>query len=83
MQPAYNFKLKPEAIWLVVNTVLGTILIAALAYVTDLQDIPEWTDLRAWLIALGLSAIRTLLGAVIALATGTFMSSDTPPPPAG
>lgn len=81
--PKYNFKLKPEALWLIVNTVLGTVLIAGLAYVTDLQEIPEWTDLRAWLIALGLSAIRTLLGALLALAGGTFLQGNDAPPPAG
>ena len=72
--PTYNFKLQPEAIWLIVNTVVGAVLIQVLAFATGLDEIPEWGDFKLWLIALGIGAIRTLVGVVLAVAAGQFTS---------
>lgn len=78
--PGYNFKLAPEALWLIVNTVVGALLIEGFAYVSGMTELPAWTDFRSWLIALSISAIRTLLGVVLAVAAGQF-SNSTPPKP--
>jgi hypothetical protein len=64
-RPAYNFRLAPEAIWLIINTVLGTLLTILIS--TDFTAI---TDFRAWVIGFGISALRTALGAVLAAVTG-------------
>jgi len=64
-KPLYNFRIGPEAIWLIVNTVIGAVLTQLL--VTDFAGITDW---RAWLIGLAASAGRTLLGALLAAATG-------------
>ena len=63
--PLYNFRIGPEAVWLIVNTVIGAVLAQLL--VTDFAGI---TDYRAWLTGLGISAARTLIGAILAAATG-------------
>ena len=70
MNVTYNFRLAPEAVWLIVNTVLGAVLIEAAAFLVGMSTLPAWTDFRAWLIALAISAVRTLLGAILAAATG-------------
>ena len=84
-KPLYNFRIAPEAIWLIVNTVLGAVLIEVMGYVTGLTALPPWDDFRTWLIALGLSALRTLLGAVLAAVTGgAFLGrGEVPPTPTG
>jgi predicted phage tail protein len=87
MNIRYNFRLAPEAICLIVNTVLGAVLIEAAAFFMGMSELPAWDDFRAWLIALGLSAIRTLIAAVIAAATDGFQGPGVPgpaptPPPA-
>lgn len=64
-RPAYNFRLAPEAIWLIVNTVIGAVLTIILT--TDFEGI---TDYRAWLVGFGISVLRTLIGAILAAATG-------------
>lgn len=64
-KPLYNFRIAPEAIWLIVNTVIGAVLTQLL--VTDFAGI---TDYRSWLVGLAASAGRTLLGAILAAATG-------------
>ena len=79
---SYNFRLAPEAVWLIVNTVLGTLLVEVSAYVTGLQTLPGWDDLRTWGIALGLSAIRTALGALLAVVTGGGFQKPGEPGPA-
>lgn len=63
--PAYNFRLAPEAIWLIVNTVVGALLTTLIS--TDFNSITDW---KAWAIGLAVSGFRTALGAVLAAATG-------------
>ena len=79
-KPLYNFRLAPEAIWLIVNTVLGTLLVQVLAGLANIDTLPAWDDMQAWLIALGFSAVRTLLGALLAVVTGgQFLSPGQQP----
>ena len=80
----YNFRLGPEAIWLVVNTIIGTVLVQVLA---DLMNwgsvVPPLTDLKAWAVGLGIGAVRTGIGALLAVATGGgFQGPGDPKPPA-
>lgn len=63
--PLYNFRLAPEAMWLVINTVIGAALTTLMT--TDIQNITDW---KAWAIGFGISMGRTLIGAVLAAATG-------------
>ena len=65
MNIQYNFRLAPEAVWLVVNTVIGAGLTVLLT--TDFTSI---TDGKAWLIGFGISLVRTAIGALLAAATG-------------
>jgi len=78
-RPLYNFRLAPEAIWLIVNTVLGTVLLQVAAAMTDWDAIPSADDLQAWGISLGVSAVRTLIGAILAAATGQFLKPGEVP----
>jgi hypothetical protein len=82
MKIEYNFRLAPEAVWLIVNTVLGAVLIEVMGYVTGLTTLPAWDDFRTWLVALGLSAVRTLLGAFLAAVTGGGFQTPGEPGPA-
>lgn len=82
MKLTYNFRLGPEALWLVVNTVLGTVLVELLANLAGLSSLPSLDDLNLWLSALAVSAIRTALGALLAAATGGgFQTPGEPKPP--
>lgn len=63
--PLYNFRLAPEALWLIVNTVIGAALTTLLT--TDVQAITDW---KAWGIGFGIALARTAIGAVLAAATG-------------
>lgn len=63
----YNFRLGPEAIWLVVNTVIGALLTTLAT--TDFESITDW---KAWALGLGIAMVRTLIGAVLAAATDGF-----------
>ena len=65
MNITYNFRLGPEAVWLIVNTVIGAALTTLMT--TDFTSI---TDVKAWAIGFGIALIRTLIGAVLAAATG-------------
>ena len=65
MNVTYNFRLAPEAVWLIVNTVIGAALTTLLA--TDFTSITDW---KAWAIGFGIALVRTLIGAVLAAATG-------------
>jgi hypothetical protein len=66
----YNFRLAPEAVWLIVNTVLGAVLIDVLGRLAGLDAFPTLDTIGAWAGAIGIAAIRTLLGAILAAATG-------------
>lgn len=81
-KPLYNFRLAPEAIWLIVNTVLGTILIDVIGRLAGLDAFPTLDTLQAWGAALALSAVRTALGALLAAVTGGgFQAPGEPKPP--
>ena len=73
---AYNFRLGPEAVWLIVNTVIGAALTTLLT--TDFTSI---TDYKAWLIGFGIAIVRTLIGAVLAAATGGGFQKPGEPGP--
>jgi len=64
-RPLYNFRLAPEAVWLIVNTVIGAVLTTLLT--TDFTSVTDW---KAWAIGFAISAARTLIGALLAAATG-------------
>ena len=70
VKPLYNFRLAPEAIWLIVNTVIGTILVEVLARLMNVNSPGELGDISTWLWGLGFGAVRTALGAILAAATG-------------
>ena len=65
MNVTYNFRLAPEAVWLVLNTVIGAALTTLMT--TDIGAITDW---KAWGIGFGISLARTLIGALLAAATG-------------
>lgn len=67
MKIRYNFRLGPEAVWLIVNTVLGTLLVELST--TDFTAITDW---RGWAVGLGIAGIRTVIAAVLAAATDGF-----------
>ncbi len=69
-RPLYNFRLAPEAIWLIVNTVLGTVLVDLLAGLANVNSVGDLGDWQTWLMGLAFGAVRTLLGALLAAATG-------------
>jgi hypothetical protein len=70
MNIQYNFRLAPEAVWLIANTVLGAVLIDVLGRLANLDAFPTLDTVGAWAGAVGIAAIRTLLGAILAAATG-------------
>ena len=70
MNVTYNFRLAPEAIWLIVNTVLGAVLVDVAGRLAGLDAFPTLDTLGAWAAAIGIAAIRTALGALLAAATG-------------
>ena len=82
MNLSYNFRLGPEAIWLIVNTVIGTVLVQVLADLTNFQN-GDLGDLKAWGVGLAYAAIRTLIGAVLAAATGGGFQAPGVPKGAG
>lgn len=70
MNISYNFRLAPEAVWLIVNTVIGTLIVQLIADFANVNAVGDLGDIKAWLIGLGFGAVRTLLGAILAAATG-------------
>lgn len=73
---SYNFRLGPEAVWLVVNTVVATALLQIVA--TDFQSV---TDLGAWATGFGIGLLsRTIPAAIIAAASGGFQKPGEPGP---
>ena len=81
MNVQYNFRLAPEALWLIINTVIGTLLVEILAGLAGFQN-GDLTDLRTWLIGLGYGLARTLIGAILAVATGGGFQKPGEPGPA-
>lgn len=70
MNVRYNFRLAPEAVWFIVNTVVGTVLVDVLGRLAGLDGFPTLDTLQAWAAAIAISAVRTSLGAILAAATG-------------
>ena len=65
-KPLYNFRLGPEAMWLILNAVIGTVLIEVIG--TDFAAVTDW---KAWAISFGIGVLgRTLPAAILAAATG-------------
>lgn len=66
MNLTYNFRLAPEAVWLLLSTVGGAIL--SELYTTDYQAITDW---RAWALGFVITLLfRTIPGAILAVVTG-------------
>jgi hypothetical protein len=78
-RPIYNFRIAPEAIWLIVNTVLGTLLVDLIGRFAGIEQFPTVDELAAWLGPLAVSLVRTLLGAVLAAVTGQFLKPGEVP----
>jgi hypothetical protein len=68
--PLYNFRIAPEALWLIVNTVLGTLVVDLIGRFAGLDAFPTIDTLEGWFSGLAVGAVRTLLGALLAAATG-------------
>lgn len=66
----YNFRLAPEAVWLIVNTVIGTLLVQILADIANVNAVGDLGDIKSWLTGLAFAAVRTAIGAILAAATG-------------
>lgn len=69
-RPLYNFRVAPEGIWLIVNTVLGSVVVSLLAQFAGASGFADLGDPGTWLSGLAFGAVRTLLGAILAAATG-------------
>lgn len=78
MNISYNFRLAPEAVWLIVNTVIGTLIVQLIADLANVNAVGDLGDIKAWLIGLGFGAVRTVLGAVLAAATAGFQHPGEP-----
>lgn len=68
--PLYNFRLAPETVWLIVNTVLGTLVVQLIADLANVNAVGDLGDIKAWAVGLAFGLVRTLLGAILAAATG-------------
>lgn len=80
-RPLYNFRLAPEAIWLVVNTVIGTALVELLLQLTQWQETGGIGDWKTWAVGFAFGLVRTAIGAVLAAATGgAFLTPGQVPP---
>lgn len=78
---SYNFRIGPEAAWLLLSTIGGAVLTELAS--TDYQAITDW---RAWAWGFGgMLLFRTVPAAVLALVSrGGFQWPGEPgPPPAG
>ncbi len=69
MKPLYNFRIAPEAIWLIVNTVIGTALVELAAALLNWQS-NGFGDIETWATGFAFGLARTLIGAILAAATG-------------
>jgi hypothetical protein len=81
MNIQYNFRLAPEAVWFIVNTVVGAVLVDLLARLAGLEGFPTMDTIGAWGAAITVSAIRTLIGALLAAATGGGFQAPGQPGP--
>lgn len=67
--PLYNFRIGPEALWLIGNTVLGTALVEIASAAAGWQT-NGFDNLETWATGFAFGLVRTLIGAVLASATG-------------
>lgn len=74
----YNFRLAPEAIWFIVNTVIGAALVDLAGRMAGLEGMPTLDTVGAWAAAIAIAALRTAIGALLAVATGGFQSPGEP-----
>lgn len=74
----YNFRLAPEAIWFIINTVVGAVLVDLAGRLVGLEGLPTLDTVGAWGAAILVAAIRTAIGALLAVATGGFQSPGQP-----
>jgi hypothetical protein len=81
MNIQYNFRLAPEAIWLIVNTVAGAVLVDIIGRLAGLEAFPTLDTIGAWGSAIAIAAIRTGLGALLAAATGGGFQRPGEPSP--
>lgn len=79
--PLYNFRLAPEAVWLIVNTVVGTVLLDLLGRLAGLEAFPTVDEIGGWGAAITLAAVRTAIGALLAAATGGGFQGPGEPGP--
>jgi hypothetical protein len=77
----YNFRLGPEAVWLVVNTVIGSVLVELVAGLMNVNSPTDIGDLSTWGWGLLFGAVRTGLGALLAVATGGGFQKPGEPGP--
>jgi len=78
-QPLYNFRIGPEAVWLIVNTLIGTALVEIAAAALNWQT-HGFADIETWATGFAFGLVRTLIGAVLAAATGgQFLGSGQKP----
>ncbi len=69
MKPLYNFRIAPEAIWLIINTLAGTALVELAAALLNWQS-NGFGDLETWATGFAFGLARTLIGGILAAATG-------------
>lgn len=72
MNLSYNFRIGPETLWLIGGTVLGTMLVDLSGRLLALEGWPTLDTWQAWVLAISFNGFRTLVGAIIAAATGGF-----------
>ena len=73
----YNFRLGPEALWLVLNMVVGTLLVEIVS--TDFTTITDW---KGWALGFAIGLLgRTIPGALLAVATGGGFQKPGEPGP--
>lgn len=81
MKLQYNFRIGPEAVWLVANTVIGSILVEVIAGLMNVNSPTDIGDLSTWGWGLLFGGIRTGLGALLAVATGGGFQTPGEPAP--
>ncbi len=69
MPVLYNFRIAPEGAWLIINTVLGTALVEVAAALLNWQS-NGFGNLETWATGFAFGIARTLIGAILAAATG-------------
>lgn len=66
----YNFRVVPEAVWLITITILGTFLIDIIGRFLGVDEWPSLDTWQAWASAAAFGAVRAGLGIALAKLTG-------------